>query len=31
MQLFLLHLGDIHFKESKGQNPVLSREEQGSG
>jgi len=28
MQLLLLHLSDIHFKESKGQNPVLSSPEQ---
>lgn len=28
MKLILLHLSDIHFKESKGQNPVLSRTEQ---
>jgi 3',5'-cyclic AMP phosphodiesterase CpdA len=28
MKLLLLHLSDIHFKESEGQNPVLSRTEQ---
>ncbi len=28
MKHLLLHLSDIHFKESKGQNPVLSRAEQ---